>query len=116
VAADEGRAGSILKMKGATPMQFGLLTLFDFFPDRQNERAYYQDTLDLMTYAEQLGFDSAWVGEEHFYSLGICPNPQLFLTALARETTRLCAWGLRSVCCPWRIPCAKPRTLPCSTS
>lgn len=70
-------------------MQFGLLTLFDFFPDRQNEIAYYQDTLDLMVYAEKLGFDSVWVGEEHFYSLGICPSPQLFLTALARETTRL---------------------------
>jgi alkanesulfonate monooxygenase SsuD/methylene tetrahydromethanopterin reductase-like flavin-dependent oxidoreductase (luciferase family) len=70
-------------------MQFGLMTLFDFFPDRQNELAYYQDTLDLMVYAEKLGFDSVWVGEEHFYSLGICPSPQLFLTALARETTRL---------------------------
>ena len=42
-----------------------------------------------MIYAEKLGFDSVWVGEEHFYSLGICPSPQLFLTALARETTRL---------------------------
>ena len=70
-------------------MQFGVLTLFDFFPDRQNEIAYYRDTLDLMISAEKLGFDSAWVGEEHFYWLGICPSPQLFLTALARETTRL---------------------------
>jgi hypothetical protein len=32
-------------------MQFGLFTLFDFFPDRQNESAYYQDALDLMIYA-----------------------------------------------------------------
>ena len=39
-------------------MQFGLFTLFDFFPDRQQEITYYQDTLDLMIYAEQLGFDS----------------------------------------------------------
>jgi len=70
-------------------MQFGLFTLFDFFPDRQQEVTYYQDTLDLMIYAEQLGFDSVWAGEEHFYSFGICPSPQLFLTALARETTRL---------------------------
>jgi len=70
-------------------MQFGLLTLFDFFPERQHETSYYQDTLNLMIYAEQLGFDSVWVGEEHFYALGICPSPQLFLTALARETTRL---------------------------
>jgi len=70
-------------------MQFGLFTLFDFFPERQHEGAYSQDTLDLMIYAEQLGFDSVWAGEEHFYSFGSCPSPQLFLTALARATTRL---------------------------
>jgi alkanesulfonate monooxygenase SsuD/methylene tetrahydromethanopterin reductase-like flavin-dependent oxidoreductase (luciferase family) len=70
-------------------MQFGLFTLFDFFPDQQNEPAYYKDTLDIMIYAEQLGFDSVWVGEEHFYSFGICPSPQLFLATLARETSRL---------------------------
>jgi alkanesulfonate monooxygenase SsuD/methylene tetrahydromethanopterin reductase-like flavin-dependent oxidoreductase (luciferase family) len=70
-------------------VQFGLFTLFDFFRDRQDEVAYYRDTLDLMKLAEQLGYDSVWVGEEHFYNLGICPSPQLFLTALARETSRL---------------------------
>jgi len=70
-------------------MQFGLFTLFDFFPDRQNEVTYYKDTLDLLIYAEQLGFDSAWVGEEHFYAFGICPSPQLFLAALARETHQM---------------------------
>ncbi len=70
-------------------MQFGVFSLFDFFPDRQHEVSYYRDTLDLMIYAEKLGFDSAWAGEEHFYSFGICPSPQLFLTALARETSRI---------------------------
>jgi alkanesulfonate monooxygenase SsuD/methylene tetrahydromethanopterin reductase-like flavin-dependent oxidoreductase (luciferase family) len=70
-------------------MQFGLFTLFDFFRDRQEEVAYYHDTLELMKFAERLGYDSVWVGEEHFYTLGICPSPQLFLTALARETSRL---------------------------
>jgi alkanesulfonate monooxygenase SsuD/methylene tetrahydromethanopterin reductase-like flavin-dependent oxidoreductase (luciferase family) len=70
-------------------VQFGLFTLFDFFRDRQDEVAYYRDTLDLMKLAERLGYDSVWVGEEHFYCFGICPSPQLFLTALARETSRL---------------------------
>ena len=70
-------------------MQFGLFTLFDFFPDRQNEVVYYKDTFDFVIQAEKLGFDSVWMGEEHFYSFGICPSPQLFLTALARETTRM---------------------------
>src|SRR5262249_27061759 len=42
-----------------------------------------------MILEEKLGFDSVWGGEEHFYSFGICPSPQLFLTAVARETSRL---------------------------
>lgn len=43
-------------------MKFGLFSLFDFFPDRQNEVRYYQDTLDLIIRAEQFGFDrSGWV-------------------------------------------------------
>jgi len=70
-------------------VEFGLFSLFDFFPERQNEVAYYRDTIDLVLHAERLGFDSVWLGEEHFYSFGICPSPQLFLTALARETTRM---------------------------
>jgi alkanesulfonate monooxygenase SsuD/methylene tetrahydromethanopterin reductase-like flavin-dependent oxidoreductase (luciferase family) len=70
-------------------MQFGLFSLFDFFPDRQNEVTYYKDSLELMIYADRLGFDSVWIGEEHFYSFGICPSPQLFLTALARETSQI---------------------------
>lgn len=70
-------------------MEFGLFSLFDFFPDRQDEVQYYRDTLDIASASEQLGFDSVWFGEEHFYSFGICPSPQLFLTALARETSRI---------------------------
>jgi alkanesulfonate monooxygenase SsuD/methylene tetrahydromethanopterin reductase-like flavin-dependent oxidoreductase (luciferase family) len=70
-------------------VRFGLFTLFDFFRGRQDEVAYYRDTLDLIKLAERLGYDSVWVGEEHFYCFGICPSPQLFLTAVARETSRL---------------------------
>lgn len=70
-------------------MQCGLLTLFDFFADRQTEVASYTDTLECMMYAEQLGCDSVWVGEEHFSSFSICPSPQRLLTAVARATTRL---------------------------
>lgn len=70
-------------------MKFGLFTLFDFFADLQNERDYFRDTIALLKEAEALGYDSVWVGEEHFYSFGICPNPQMFLAALARETTTM---------------------------
>ena len=70
-------------------MEFGLFSLFDFFRDKQDEVRYFQDTLDICVQAEELGFDSIWLGEEHFYAFGICPSPQMFLTAVARETSRI---------------------------
>ena len=70
-------------------MEFGLFSLFDFFRDKQDEARYFQDTLDICIQAEELGFDSIWLGEEHFYAFGICPSPQMFLTAVARETSRI---------------------------
>ena len=63
-------------------MEFGLFSLFDFFRDKQDEAQYFQDTLDICIQAEELGFDSIWLGEEHFYAFGICPSPQMFLTAV----------------------------------
>jgi alkanesulfonate monooxygenase SsuD/methylene tetrahydromethanopterin reductase-like flavin-dependent oxidoreductase (luciferase family) len=63
--------------------------------------------------AEQLGFDSVWAGEEHFYSFGICPSPQLFLTAVAQATTRV-RLGTASAYSPWRTPSARQKTSPCS--
>ena len=70
-------------------MEFGLFSLFDFFRDTQDEAQYFQDTLEICILAEELGFDSIWLGEEHFYAFGICPSPQMFLTAVARETSRI---------------------------
>lgn len=70
-------------------MRFGLFSLFDFFPERQKEVDYYRKTLDLITQADALGLDSVWIGEEHFYSFGICPRPQIFLTAVAQRTQKI---------------------------
>lgn len=67
-------------------MEFGLFTLMDFYPDRHNEPRYYQDTIDLIVESETNGYTSAWLGEEHFYSFGVCPSPQIMLTALAQRT------------------------------
>ncbi len=33
-------------------MRFGLFTLFDFFPERQNEADYYRRTLELISQQE----------------------------------------------------------------
>jgi anaerobic selenocysteine-containing dehydrogenase len=78
-------------------MQFGVFTLFDFFPDRQNELAYYRDTLDLMICAEKLRFDSAWVGEEHFFDGNIeaAFNHQLAPSGLTVQQLREHPMGMR---------------------
>ncbi len=70
-------------------MEFGLFALFDFFRGKQDEAHYLQGTLDICALAEELGFDSSWPGQEHCHAFGICPGPQMFLTAVARETSRI---------------------------
>lgn len=70
-------------------MKFGLFSLFDFFPERQSEIPYYRETLDLIVRADELGLDHVWIGEEHFYSFGICPRPVIYLTAIAQRTRNI---------------------------
>lgn len=70
-------------------MEFGLFSLFDFYPGRQQEAQYYRETMDLVVLGEELGYEAVWIGEEHFYSFGVCPSPQMFLASVARETSNL---------------------------
>ena len=69
-------------------MRFGVMTLFDYYPEDKSPNEYYQFLLDEMVFAEELGFDSAWLGEHHFCNY-LCPSPQIFATALAERTTRM---------------------------
>jgi hypothetical protein len=39
-------------------MKFGLLTLFDYYPEDCAPQEYYRCLLDEIAYAEELGFDS----------------------------------------------------------
>lgn len=70
-------------------MKFGLFTLFDFHPDRQEESYYYTETLNLLELADELGFERLWLGEEHFYAFGICPRPSVYLSAVAQRTQKM---------------------------
>src|SRR5262245_24963793 len=69
-------------------MKFGLLTLFDYYPEDCSPQEYYRFLLDEIAYAEELGFDSVWMGEHHFCNER-CPSPQVFAAAVAQRTTRL---------------------------
>jgi alkanesulfonate monooxygenase SsuD/methylene tetrahydromethanopterin reductase-like flavin-dependent oxidoreductase (luciferase family) len=69
-------------------MKFGLLTLFDHYPEDCSAEQYYQNFFNEVSYAEELGFDSIWIGEHHFCNY-ICPAPQIIAGAIARMTTRM---------------------------
>src|SRR5262249_60466388 len=50
----------------------------------------YQETIEQIVYAEELGFDAAWLAELHFNpSFSIMPAPFLMAAALAQRTTRI---------------------------
>jgi natural product biosynthesis luciferase-like monooxygenase protein len=69
-------------------MKFGVLTLFDHYAGDCSEEQYYKRFFDEVTYAEELGFDSVWIGEHHFCRY-ICPAPQIIAAAIAQRTRKI---------------------------
>ena len=67
-------------------------TLFD--PERAHHM--YNDFLDEMEYAAEVGFDAVCVNEHHSNGYGLMPSPNLMLASLARRAnpeTALCVLG-----------------------
>ncbi len=66
-------------------------TLFD--PARAN--AVYHAYMDLLEYADELGFDGIGVNEHHQNGYGIMPSPNLIAAGLARRTSNaaICVIG-----------------------
>jgi natural product biosynthesis luciferase-like monooxygenase protein len=69
-------------------VKFGLLTLFDHYAEDCSEEQYYKNFFEEVSYAEELGFDSIWLGEHHFCRY-ICPAPQIVAAAVAQRTKKL---------------------------
>jgi alkanesulfonate monooxygenase SsuD/methylene tetrahydromethanopterin reductase-like flavin-dependent oxidoreductase (luciferase family) len=72
-------------------MEFGYFTLSDNHYEN-NTRASNQLVADIVAealYAEQLGMHSAWIGEHHFNSLGVLSCPDLVLSHIAAQTSRI---------------------------
>ena len=70
-------------------MKFGI---FDQVPcaDWQSSQQRYQDVLDQIELADELGFDHAWLGESHFYpTFSIMASPLLLAAAAAQRTKRI---------------------------
>ena len=72
-------------------MQFGYFTLSDnhYADNRRSANQFVADILDEAVYAEQVGLNSAWIGEHHFSTLGVLSCPDLVLAQVAARTQRL---------------------------
>jgi alkanesulfonate monooxygenase SsuD/methylene tetrahydromethanopterin reductase-like flavin-dependent oxidoreductase (luciferase family) len=72
------------------PMKFGIFIFGDNHPElgRSNQR-YYEEVLTIGESAEELGFDSFWLGEHHLYWYGTCVSPPMIIAALGQRTERI---------------------------
>jgi len=71
-------------------MKFGIFVFGDNPPQigRSNQK-YYEEVLTMAEWAEELGFDSFWLGEHHFYWYGTCVSPPMIIAALAQRTKKI---------------------------
>lgn len=70
-------------------MKFGLFYQLPCAPE-QSEPLRYQETIEQIVLAEQLGFDIAWLAELHFFkSFSIMPSPLMVAVAIAQRTRRI---------------------------
>ena len=71
-------------------MKFGIFVFGDNHPElgRSNQR-YYEQVLTMAEWAEELAFDSFWLGEHHFYWYSTCVSPPVVIAALAQRTKKI---------------------------
>lgn len=72
-------------------MQFGYFTLSDnhYENNRRGANQFINDILVEAVYAEELGYNSAWIGEHHFNSLGVLSCPDIVLANVAARTKKI---------------------------
>ena len=72
-------------------MQFGYFTLSDnAYPDNPRTAGQFvREIREQAVLAEKLRFNSAWIGEHHFDTLGVNSRPDLVLTSVAAVTEHI---------------------------
>ncbi|MBV9173182.1 MAG: LLM class flavin-dependent oxidoreductase [Chloroflexi bacterium] len=85
-------------------LEFGI---WDHFEQQDPERVpltqQYAERLELIVQAERLGFSRYHIAEHHLTPLDMAPSPNVFLAAVARETTRI-RLGSMVMCLPLYHP------------
>ena len=63
---------------------------FSYLGGTEDPGRLLRETIETFRVAEELGFDSAWVAQHHFFSrVGTLPSPLPFLAAVAERTSRI---------------------------
>lgn len=71
-------------------MKFGIFVFGDNHPELgRSIQAYYEEVMTMAEWAEELGFDSFWLGEHHLYWYGTCVSPPMIIAALGQRTKKL---------------------------
>jgi alkanesulfonate monooxygenase SsuD/methylene tetrahydromethanopterin reductase-like flavin-dependent oxidoreductase (luciferase family) len=68
-------------------VKFGVMNLFP--AEGASDHLVLRETLEEIRFADELGFDSAWLAEHHFSRYGILGNPLLVGAAIAEATERI---------------------------
>jgi alkanesulfonate monooxygenase SsuD/methylene tetrahydromethanopterin reductase-like flavin-dependent oxidoreductase (luciferase family) len=75
----------------ANGLKFGYFTLSDNrYPNNpRSPEQFLHEIFEQAVYADEIGLNSAWIGEHHFNLLGINPCPNIMLATLASATKRI---------------------------
>lgn len=70
-------------------MNFGLFCLMTQRDPSQTIAQLYEENLQLVKLAEDIGFEIAWLAEHHFSNYSMCPSPHIMAGYLAGQTKRI---------------------------
>jgi alkanesulfonate monooxygenase SsuD/methylene tetrahydromethanopterin reductase-like flavin-dependent oxidoreductase (luciferase family) len=84
-------------------MHFGLLSIFQNYRDEFDDGEIMRGELALAILADQLGYDSYWATEHHFFGYSMCPDNLQWLAQVAALTRRI-KLGTGAVIMPWNDP------------
>jgi alkanesulfonate monooxygenase SsuD/methylene tetrahydromethanopterin reductase-like flavin-dependent oxidoreductase (luciferase family) len=82
-------------------VKFGVQNLFP--AEGVDDHRVLLEALEDIKFADELGFDSAWLAEHHFSRYGILGNPMVIGAAIAQTTTRI-QIGTAVVVLPFHSP------------
>jgi alkanesulfonate monooxygenase SsuD/methylene tetrahydromethanopterin reductase-like flavin-dependent oxidoreductase (luciferase family) len=71
-------------------VRFSIFSVTDHYPEQPRGIAeFYDQLLDEVVLAEELGFETFFIAEHHFHEYGIVPSPPVLLGAAAARTSRI---------------------------